>query len=157
MYGGKHEFNLRPGTENVAGAIGFAEAVKQMKDFDFKRVEGLRDKLIEGIFDSIERVKLNGPRENRLCNNVNFSYLGLEGETISTYLSMKGIATSTGSACASASLEPSHVLIAMGMKHEDAHGSIRMTLSKFTTEEEIEYILQVLPDIIKKSRRISPL
>ncbi|MBC8443987.1 cysteine desulfurase NifS [Candidatus Woesearchaeota archaeon] len=157
MYGGKHEFNLRPGTENVAGAIGFAEAVKQMKDSNVKHVTELRDKLIEGVFDSIERVKLNGPRENRLCNNVNFSYLGLEGETISTYLSMKGVATSTGSACASASLEPSHVLIAMGMKHEDAHGSIRMTLSKFTTEEEIEYILKVLPDIIKKSRRISPL
>jgi cysteine desulfurase len=157
MYGGKHEFNLRPGTENVAGAIGFAEAVKQMNDSDVKRVEGLRDKLIKGISESIERVKLNGPRENKLCNNVNFSYLGLEGETISTYLSMKGVATSTGSACASASLEPSHVLIAMGMKHEDAHGSIRMTLSKFTTEEEIDYILKVLPDIIKKSRRISPL
>jgi len=157
MQGGKHEFNMRPGTENVAGAIGFAEAVKQMKDSDVKHIAELRDRLINGIESDIERVKLNGPIDGRLCNNINFSYLGLEGETISTYLSMKGVATSTGSACASASLEPSHVLIAMGMKHEDAHGSIRMTLSKFTTEEEIEYILKVLPDIIKKSRRISPL
>ena len=155
MHGGKHEFDRRPGTENVPGAVGFAKAVSLVKDKDVKRIKKLRDKLIDGILKDIPNVSLNGSRERRLCNNVNISFNGIEGETIGTYLDMKGIATSTGSACASKSLNPSHVLMAMGLKVEQAHGSIRMTLSKFTTEKEIDYVLKVLPEIVKKARRIS--
>jgi cysteine desulfurase len=155
MQGGKHEFNKRPGTENVPGAIGFAKAVSLMNEKEIKNIEKLRNKLINGIMKNIPDVSLNGPKENRLCNNVNISFQGVEGETIGTYLDMKGIATSTGSACASKSLNPSHVLMAMGLKAEQAHGSIRMTLSRFTTEKEIDYVLKELPGIVKKARRIS--
>jgi cysteine desulfurase len=155
MQGGKHEFNKRPGTENVPGAVGFAKAVSLMNKKEIKKIEKLRNKLINGIMEQIKDVSLNGPKENRLCNNVNISFKGVEGETIGTYLDMKGIATSTGSACASKSLNPSHVLTAMGFKAEQAHGSIRMTLSRFTTEKEIDYVLKVLPKIVKKARRIS--
>ena len=155
MQGGRHEFNKRPGTENVSGAVGFAKAVSLMNEKEIKKIEKLRNKLVNGIVKNIKDVSLNGPKENRLCNNINISFHGIEGETVGTYLDMKGIATSTGSACASKSLNPSHVLIAMGVKVENAHGSIRMTLSKFTTEKEIDYVLKVLPGIVKKARRIS--
>ncbi len=155
MQGGRHEFNRRPGTENVPGAVGFAKAVSLMNEKEVKKIEKLRNKLINGIMKNIPDVSLNGPKENRLCNNVNISFNGIEGETVGTYLDMKGIATSTGSACASKSLSPSHVLTAMGLKVENAHGSIRMTLSKFTTEKEIDYVLKELPGIVKKARRIS--
>lgn len=155
MQGGEHEFNIRPGTENISGAVGFAKAVSLMNEKEIKKMERLRNNLISEILKKIPDSSLNGSKEKRLCNNVNISFKGVEGETIGTYLDMKGVAVSTGSACASKSLNPSHVLIAMGLDIEKAHGSIRMTLSKFTTEKEINYVLEILPEIVKKARRIS--
>jgi cysteine desulfurase len=158
QHGGGHEFNMRSGTENIAGIVGFAEAVKLASNK--KHVEymtQLRDKLIEGIL-KIPETKLNGAKGNqRLCNNANFSFKGVEGEAIGGYLDQKGICSSTGSACSEMSLEPSYVLQAIGLDHQEANGSLRLTLSRFTTEEEIETTLDILPDIIKKLRGMSPL
>lgn len=158
QHGGGHEFNLRSGTENVPGIVGFAEAVKL--GLDKKHVEHmikLRDKLIEGVL-KIEGSRLNGPKgERRLCNNANFSFQGIEGEALGGYLDQNWIASSTGSACSSRSLEPSHVLKAIGLKDGEAHGSLRLSLSRFNTEEEIEHVLKVLPKQVEKLRKISPL
>ncbi len=158
-HGGGHEFKLRSGTENVPGIIGFAKAVKlAMEKKHVEYMTKLRDRLISGIENNISDVKLNGPRgDKRLCNNVNFSYKFVEGESLGAYLESDGICSSTGSACSSKSLEPSHVLMALGMKHEDAHGSIRLTLSRYTTSEEIEKVLEVLPKHVAKLRKMSPL
>lgn len=157
-HGGGHEFNLRSGTENVPGIIGFAKSAKLGLDKKHvNHMNKLRDKLIKGLLE-IPDTLLNGPKgEKRLCNNVNIIFKYVEGESIGTHLDSEGICSSTGSACSSKSLEPSHVLIAIGRKHEDAHGSIRLTLSRYTTEEEIEKTLEVMPKIIKKLRKISPL
>jgi cysteine desulfurase len=159
QHGGGHERNLRSGTENIAGIMGFAEAVKQAdSNKHVKHMTVLRDKLIEGIEKNIPEAKLNGPRgDKRLCNNINFVFSRIEGEAIGGYLDLKGISSSTGSACSSHSLEPSHVLQAIGMSKAEANGSLRLSISRFTTEEEIDYLLQVLPPIIKKLRMISPL
>ena len=116
----------------------------------------LRDKLIDRIL-KIPNVKLNGPKENRLCNNVNISFNNVEGEAVGGYLEQKGIFTSTGSACISHSLEPSHVLKAIGLSPAQSNSSLRITISKYTTDDEVDYFLKVLPGIIKKLRRISPL
>lgn len=151
--GGEHEFGLRAGTENVTGIVGFGKAIEITKTDDMKR---LRDKLIKGVLENIPDCFLNGPRNKRLCNNVNISFRYVEGESILMHLNEKGIAVSTGSACASHSLEPSHVLKAIGLKPEDAHGSIRFTLSRYTTENEIDYTIKCLKEIIKKLREISP-
>ncbi|MFH1181518.1 MAG: cysteine desulfurase family protein [Candidatus Woesearchaeota archaeon] len=158
FHGGGHEFNLRSGTENVPGIVGFAEAVKIA--FDRKHVEKmikLRDKLIEGVL-SIEGSRLNGPKGvKRLCNNANFSFPGIEGESIGGYLDQKNIASSTGSACSEASLEPSYVLKAIGLTDVEANGSLRLTLSRFTTEMDINQLLYELPGITNKLRKMSPL
>lgn len=154
FHGGKHEFNIRPGTENVAGAVGFAKASLLIKDEDIKRMTKLRNKLINNIL-KIGDTWLNGSRE-RLCNNVNISFKYIEGESIMMKLNEKGIAVSTGSACATKELKPSHVLLAIGLKPEDAHGSIRITLSKYTTEKEINYLIKELPSVIKELREMSP-
>lgn len=158
QHGGGHEFNMRSGTENIPGIVGFAEAVKlalNKKHIDY--MTNLRDKLIEGIL-KIQETKLNGPfGEKRLCNNANFSFKGVEGEAIGGYLDQKGICSSTGSACSEMTLEPSYVLQAIGLSHQEANGSLRLTISRFTTEEEIDLTLKVLPDIIKKLRGMSPL
>jgi cysteine desulfurase len=154
--GGGHEFGFRAGTENIPGIIGFAEAVRiAMDKKHVEYVAGLRDKLIEGVL-KIPGVKLNGSK-NRLCNNANFSFKGIEGEALGGYLDQKWVCSSTGSACSSRTLEPSHVLKAIGLSDEEAHGSLRLTLSRFNTEEEIDYVLKVLPKIVEKLRRISPL
>lgn len=117
-----------------------------------------RDKLISGIKERIPYIKLNGPEgEKRLCNNVNFSFRYIEGESILMMLDMYNIAASTGSACASGSLDPSHVLLAIGLPHEIAHGSLRLSVSEDTTDEEIEYVLDVLPQVIQRLRDMSPL
>ena len=117
----------------------------------------LRDRLMENIEKNIPEIMLNGPRgDKRLCNNVNFIFKFIEGESIGALLDAKGISSSTGSACSSKSLEPSHVLIAIGRKPEEAHGSLRLTLSRFTTEEEIDRVSEELPKIIEKLRKISP-
>jgi cysteine desulfurase len=152
MDGGAHEFNLRAGTENVAGAVGFAAAAKL--DPKVKYISELRDYLIKRIKE-IKGAQLNGP-ENRLCNNVNFSFKGIEGEAILMLLNQKKIYVSTGSACASKSLEPSHVLLAMGHDPVDAHGSIRFSLSKFNNKKELDYVVKELKKAVKKLRRISP-
>jgi len=159
QHGGGHENKMRSGTHNVHGIIGFAEAVKvALKDKEsLARMRRLSDKLIKEILKTPES-RLNGPAgEKRLCNNVNVSFLKIEGESLTGYLNENGISASTGSACSSKSLEASHVLMAIGLTHEWAHGSLRLTLSKFTTEPEIDYVLETLPKIVEKLRKISPL
>jgi len=156
LHGGGHEFKLRSSTENVPGIVGFAKAVKIANNSDVKKMTFLRDRLIEGLL-KIPNVKLNGPRENRLCNNVNVSFNNIEGEAIGSFLNAKGIFGSTGSACSSKSLEPSHVLLAIGLTPLEANSSIRLSLSKYNTEEEIDYVLEELKKIVEKLRRISPL
>ncbi len=156
LHGGGHERKIRSGTENVSGIVGFAEAVKIMTGKDIKKMEKIRDKLIEGVL-KIPNTKLNGPIENRLCNNVNISFMNIEGEAIGGYLENEGIYTSTGSACQSNTLESSHVLKALGLSPLEANSSIRMSISKFTTEEEIDYVLKILPKVVEKLRRLSPL
>ncbi|MBU2560915.1 MAG: cysteine desulfurase NifS [Nanoarchaeota archaeon] len=158
QHGGAHEFKLRAGTENVPGIMGFAKAVKLSSDSDAKRIAKLRDRLISGIEKEIHDVKLNGPRgEKRLCNNVNIAFANVEGEALGSYLDVSGICTSTGSACSSHSLEPSHVLLAIGLDKGLANGTLRMTLSRFTTEEEIDYTIGSLKKYVEKLRKISPL
>jgi cysteine desulfurase len=157
QHGGGHESGMRGGTENIPGIVGFAEAVKIALDKKHaKRMTKLRDRLISGVL-KIPGVKLNGPEgDKRLCNNANFSFKGIEGEAIGGYLDQKWICSSTGSACAARTLEPSHVLKAIGLTNEEANGSLRLTLSRFNTEEEIDYVLKVLPKVVEKLRRISP-
>jgi cysteine desulfurase len=152
VHGGGHEFNLRAGTENVAGIVGFGKAVELI---DNGRMLELRDKLVEKVLDEISDVKLNGSKD-RLCNNANFSFKFVEGEALVLRLDSEGIAVSTGSACSTHSLEPSHVLLAIGIKREDSHGSLRLTLSRYTTEKEIDYCVDKLKKIIKELREISP-
>jgi len=156
LHGGGHERKKRSGTENVSGIVGFAKAVEVAKKKDIEKMTELRNKLIDGIL-KIQNTRLNGPRENRLCNNINISFNNIEGEAMGGYLENFGIATSTGSACASHSLETSHVLRAIGLVPLEANSSIRMSISKYTTEEEINYLLDTLPKIVEKLRRMSPL
>lgn len=156
-HGGGHEEGRRSGTENVSGIVGFAESVKIADKKDVEKMTKLRDLLISGIEENIEGVGLNGPLgDKRLCNNVNFSFKGAEGEAIGMMLDAKGICSSTGSACSSKSLEPSHVLKAIGLSDGEAHGSLRLSLGKQNTEKEIDKVLEILPEIIEKLRKISP-
>jgi len=155
-HGGGHERKIRSGTENVSGIVGFGKAVEIANRKDLEKIKKLRDKLIEGIL-KIQNTKLNGSREKRLCNNVNVSFNNIEGESIGGYLENLGICTSTGSACASHSLETSHVLKAIGLTPMQANSTLRISISKYTTEEEVEYFLQVLPKIVEKLRKISPI
>ncbi len=157
QHGGAHEFNLRAGTENVSGIVGFAKAVAISDKKHIEYVTKLRDKLISGMLE-IPDVILNGPTGNkRLCNNANFSFKGIEGEAIGGYLDSFGVCSSTGSACSSIKLEPSYVLKAIGKTNEQANGSLRLTLSKYTTEEEIDFVLKKMPEIVKKLRSFSPI
>ncbi len=156
FHGGGHEKNLRNGTENIPGIVGFGKSVDVASNKNVEEMIQLRDKLIEGIL-RIENTKLNGPREKRLCNNVNISFNNIEGEAMGGYLENEGICTSTGSACSSHSLESSHVLEAIGLTPVQSNSSLRISLSKYTTEEEIDYFLNVLQKIVEKLRRISPL
>ncbi len=156
FHGGGHEFGLRSSTENIPGIVGFTKAVKIAKNSDVKYMEKLRDRLIEGIL-KISDASLNGPKKNRLCNNVNISFKNVEGEAIGGYLDAYGICSSTGSACSSHSLEPSHVLKAIGADHAKINSSVRLSLSKYNTKQEIDYVIEILPKIIEKLRRMSPL
>lgn len=156
LHGGGHEKKLRSGTENVAGIVGFAKAVGISSDKDIKRMTILRDRLISKLLE-IPNVTLNGSRKNRLCNNVNVSFNNIEGEAIGGYLENEGIYTSTGSACMSNTLETSHVLKAIGLAPLQSNSSLRISLSKFTTEEDVDYVLEKIPAIVNKLRRISPL
>jgi cysteine desulfurase len=160
QHGGAQERKLRAGTENVPGIVGLGiaaqKALSELKT-ENHRLESLRDKLIQGIESKIPDAKLNGHRIQRLPGNVNFSFRFVEGESLLLTLDMKGIAASSGSACTSGSLDPSHVLLAMGLTHEVAHGSLRLTLGRENTDADIEYILEVLPEIVARLRSMSPL
>jgi len=160
IIGGGQERKRRAGTENVPGIVGMGAALEiaaaHMAENAAKE-SALRDKLIDGIEKTIPSVKLNGHRTKRLPNNVNFSIRFIEGESILLMLDINGIAASSGSACTSGSLDPSHVLLAMGLTHEVAHGSLRLTLSEFTTDQEIDYVLDVLPKVVQRLRDMSPL
>jgi len=159
IYGGGHEMGLRSGTENVAGIVGLAAAIKEIQDPKIKihniRIKHLRDKIIKTILKIIPEAKLNGSQIYRLPNNVNISFKGAEGEAMVIASDQKGIAVSTGSACSSKTLEPSHVLRALGLSDEEAHGSLRITLGRQTTQKEIEKLFKVLPSIIQRLRKIS--
>lgn len=160
VHGGEQERRRRAGTENVPGIVGFdraAEIAQQEMSKEAEHLSYLRDKLIKGILEQIDHAHLNGHPSRRLPNNVNVSVDFVEGESMLLNLDLEGICTSTGSACSSSSLEPSHVLLAMGFSHEKAHGSLRLTLGKWTTEEEIERVLDILPRIVAKLRAMSPL
>ena len=160
VMGGAQERNRRAGTENVAGIVGLGAAIAlatQTLEESAARMTKLRDKLIAGIAQRIPEVKLNGHPTMRLPNNVNYSIKYIEGESILLMLDMNGIAASSGSACTSGSLDPSHVLLALGLSHEVTHGSVRLTLSDETTEEDIDYVLDVLPKVAERLRAMSPL
>ena len=160
LHGGGHEKGLRPGTENVSGIVGLGKACelaqKNLLD-GTKYITNLRDKLIDGVLDSIEQSYLNGHRTKRLPNNINFRFTGIEGESLVLHLDSKGIAASTGSACSSKSLEPSHVLTALGLEHVDAHGSLRLTLGKENTDEEVDYVIESVKEVVETLRKLSPL
>lgn len=161
VYGGGQERKRRSGTENTPGIIGFGKACelagKRMAE-DAEKQRKLRDKLMNGIVERIEYVKVNGPAgEKRLPNNVNISIRYVEGESLLLSLDMLGIAASSGSACTSGSLDPSHVLLGMGLVHEIAHGSLRFSLGRQNTEEDIDYVLEQLPKIVERLRMMSPL
>ena len=158
--GGGQENKKRAGTENVPGVVGLSKALEiQTRNLDanMQKMTALRDRLIKGVEESIPTVHLNGDRYKRLSNNVNFGIRYIESESILLMLDLQGIAASSGSACTSGSLDPSHVLLSMGISHEEANGSLRMTLSEFTTEEEIDYVLEVLPPIVQRLRDMSPI
>ena len=159
IFGGGHERGLRSGTENVSGIIGFSEAMRlSIEDFaDNVRIQRLRDELIDAVLREIPYTRLNGGKEYRLPNNANFSFSYIEGESLVLRLNAKGIAGSTGSACSSKKLEPSHVLLAIGLDPVDAHGSLRLTLGRETTEADIQYVNEVLPEIVDQLRQMSPL
>ncbi|MBW3010612.1 cysteine desulfurase NifS [Candidatus Woesearchaeota archaeon] len=155
--GGHQEFDLRAGTENIPGIVGFAKAVELANDKHVAQMEKLRDYFISKVLKEIPDTFLNGSLKKRLCNNINISFRFIEGEGLLLHLDANGIAVSTGSACTSQSLEPSHVLLAIGLKHEDAHGAIRFTLSRFTTKDELDYTLRKLKEAVENLRKISPL
>jgi cysteine desulfurase len=159
IHGGGHEFGLRSGTENMPGIVGFAKAVelrkKEMKP-EAEHLTHLRDRLIKNVLE-IEDTYLNGHPVKRLPNNANFRFSYIEGEAIVLRLDIEGIAASSGSACSSMAGEASHVLLAIGLKPEEARGSLRLSLGKYNTEEDIDYILQILPKVVERLRVMSPL
>jgi cysteine desulfurase len=156
--GGGQEKRHRAGTENMPYIVGLAKAIEiaAEKLADMPRVAKMRDRLIEAL-TAIPYSRLNGHRTERLPGNVNVGFECIEGESMLLMLDMKGICASTGSACSSASLEPSHVLLAIGVPHEKAHGSIRLSISHETTEEDVDYIIETLPAIVSRLRDMSPL
>lgn len=157
--GGAQESGKRAGTENIAAVVGFATALQEaVRGVEVKNrlLTPLRDKIIDA-FSKIEAARLNGDRDKRLCGTVNFSFVGVEGESLLLQLDLHGIAASSGSACTSGSLDPSHVLLALGLPHEAAHGSLRISMSEYTTEAEINELIKVVPEIVEKLRKMSPL
>ena len=155
--GGAHERGIRPGTENISSIVGFAKAVSLCKSGHVEHMKRLRDYLIDSVLKDIDNVLLNGPRKERLCNNANLCFRHVEGEGLGAYLDVNGICVSSGSACSSLELKPSHVLIAIGLNKELANGSLRFTLSRFTTKDDIDYVLENLVKHVGKLRKISPL
>jgi len=160
IQGGGQERGLRSGTENIPGIVGMGEAAelarKEMKS-EGERLTRLRDKLIKGVLDKIDYSFLNGHPTERLPDNANLRFSYIEGESLILGLDMHGVQVSSGSACTSKTLEPSHVLLAIGLAHEEAHGSLVFTMGKQNSEEDVDYVLEVLPDVVKRLRALSPL
>jgi len=160
LHGGGQEKGRRAGTENVPGIVGLGKAADiacaDMNE-EAGRVMKLRDRIIDGVLDTVPYSRLNGDRDRRLPGNANFSFEFVEGESILLMLDLKGFCASSGSACTSGSLDPSHVLLAIGLPHEKAHGSLRISLGKYNTEEEADKLLGTLPGIIGRLRQMSPL
>ncbi len=159
IFGGAQERGKRASTENTASIIGMGVAIEDAcADLPEKiqKVKKLRDQLIDRISDEIPKCRLNGDREKRVCGNVNFSFEGIEGEGLLLLLDMNGICASSGSACTSGSLDPSHVLLAIGLPHEIAHGSLRLSINEETTQEDVDYIMEKLPQIVERLRAMSP-
>ena len=160
IHGGAQESGRRATTENVAGIVGMAKALSEACDNmeeKTKKITALRDRLIDGILETVPYTRLNGHREKRLPNNTNFCFKYIEGESLLLSLDMQGFVVSSGSACTSGSLDPSHVLLGIGLPHEIAHGSMRASLSEFTTEEEIDSFIKTLAPIVQRLRDMSPL
>lgn len=160
IYGGGQENNLRSGTENVPGIVGLAKAfelAQAEREKENLRISELRDYFIREVTACVPKIVLNGHPEKRLPNNINISVLDIEGEAMVLYLDEKGIYISTGSACTSTTLDPSHVILALGRPYEYAHGSLRFTLGKRTTKEDLEYVLEIFPQVVEKLRKISPI
>jgi cysteine desulfurase len=158
VHGGGQERGLRSGTENIPGVVGFgaaADIARAEMAADVARVKKFRDRLLDGIMGSIPDVTLNGPRERRLPSNVNARFAYIEGESLILSLDMEGIQASTGSACSTKTLEPSYVLLATGVKHEEAHGSLQLTLGRWTTDEDVDHVLEALPRVVKRLRDMS--
>jgi cysteine desulfurase len=159
IHGGGQERGLRSSTENVPGAVGLgraAEIAKRDMDKTCTKMKSLRDRMLKEVPELVTRSHVNGSVSKRLVNNAHFRFDFIEGEGLILQLDFKGIAASTGSACSTGSLEPSHVLLALGLTHEQAHGSLRVTLGRENTEEEVDYFLKVLPEVVSKLRQISP-
>jgi len=156
FHGGNQEFSLRSSTENIPGIVGFAKAVQIYKKQDINKMKKLRDFLIQEL-TKIKGVYLNGPRKNRLCNNANFCFKGIEAEALLLLLDHHNIHVSSASACSSHSLNPSHVLLAIGLSPQDANSSLRFSLSKYTTKQEIKHTIKIVKESLSKLRKISPL
>lgn len=159
-FGGGQERGLRSGTENIAAIVGMAKAAEIAStemETESKRLSVLRDQLIDEVLNSIDEAYLTGSRTKRLPNNASFRFSYIEGESIILNLDMMGVSAASGSACTSKTLEPSHVLIALGLRHEEAHGSLLFTLGKENTSGDVDYVLEILPGIISKLRAMSPL
>lgn len=160
IHGGGQERSRRAGTENIIGIIGMGTAIelaiKELKSEE-ERLTKLRDKFIDGILEKVPYSWLNGDRENRMAGNCNISFEFIEGESVLLLLDMNNVCASSGSACTSGSLDPSHVLLAIGLPHEKAHGSLRVSLGLFNTEEDVDYLLEKLPPIVARMREMSPL
>lgn len=160
MIGGGQERGLRSGTENIPAIVGMAKAaeiIRQEREEEVKKFKTYRDKLIKNVLEKIPRSYLNGHPEERLPHNAHFRFDGIEGESILLSLKDKGISVATGSACSSKTLEPSHTLISLGLLHEEAHGSLELTLGRFTTEKDIDAALKALPEVVDRLRKLSPL
>ncbi len=160
VHGGAQEKRRRAGTENVPGIVGFGKAAELATlhlDAHIDHVKRLRDKLVKGVMEKVDYVRLNGHLEQRLPGNANFAFEFIEGESLLLSLDMVGVAGSSGSACTSGSLDPSHVLMAIGLPHEIAHGSLRLTIGDFTTEQDIDYVIDQIPKIVARLREMSPL
>ncbi len=159
LHGGGQERGLRSGTENVPGIVGFGKAAELLKEempAEVERVKGFRDRLINEL-SKIDDTALNGPRDRRLPNNANIRFAYIEGEALLLSLDMEGVMLSSGSACSAKTLEPSYVQLAMGVKHEEAHGSLQFTLGRWTTSEEVDHAIEVLPAIVDRLRKMSAL
>ncbi len=155
--GGFQEFDLRPGVENIPGAVGFAKAVELVTPEETERLQRMRDRLLERLLNEIPHTRLNGHPVHRLPHNANVSFRFVEGESLLLHLDMRGFAVSTGSACFSRSLEASHVILGIGGDHERAHGSVRFTFGRYNKEEDVDRVVEAVAEVVRELRRISPL